>query len=376
MLEHLAKDREEYRDKRRQHQEQYERDATAGNKRLNSRRTVVVAIHTDRGNGAEDERQDPCDNVGDQTRQKLGKERSAEQLGLVVLKRRPDLVERKRALDTTGHRKVHHGNVGEHLKEDPQDRRGNHSQDKQAKRAKQRCLECIGAVIRIRARGANYHALHQRKHYTDNGNGSDNLEHDRDNARKDSEAKRRGTHEWTVHAVIDLERKITAPLDTKAGTAHARNASCQKADGSRNAANNGNKQHEHRHNANQRRQKRDLAYTLKHTRSLGHILERLSHTALWRIRHGRLRNKLLGLRLSLGSGSSGTGIRSTTRAAELVVIAHGGATLRAEHRIIPSYLERITWIANDVFSIIIAQCGVKYSKMTDLQGTRRQQAVR
>ena len=35
--------------------------------------------------------------------------------------------------------------------------------------------------------------------------------------------------------------------------------------------------------------------------------------------------------------------------------------------IIPSYLERITWIANDVFGIIIAQCGDKYSKMTDLQ---------
>ena len=44
--------------------------------------------------------------------------------------------------------------------------------------------------------------------------------------------------------------------------------------------------------------------------------------------------------------------------------------------IIPSYLEQITWIANDVFSIIIAQCGVKYSKMTDLQDARRQQAVR
>ena len=35
--------------------------------------------------------------------------------------------------------------------------------------------------------------------------------------------------------------------------------------------------------------------------------------------------------------------------------------------IIPSYLERITWIANDVFGIIIAQCGDKYPKMTDLQ---------
>lgn len=35
--------------------------------------------------------------------------------------------------------------------------------------------------------------------------------------------------------------------------------------------------------------------------------------------------------------------------------------------IIPSYLERITWIANDVFGIIIAQYGDKYPKMTDLQ---------
>ena len=376
MLEHLAKDRKKYGDECNQHQEQYERDTTGGNNRLDTRGAIVIAVRANSGDGTKDDRQDPCDNVGNQARQKLGEERSAEQLGLVVLKRRPDLVERKRALHTTSHRKVHHGNVGEHLKEDPQDRRGNHSQDKQAKRAKQRSLERIRAVIRIRACGANYHALHQRKHYADNGNGSDNLEHDRDNARKDSEAKRRGTHEWTIHTVINLERQIATPLDAKAGTAHARNASCQKADGSRNAANNGNKQHEHRHNANQRRQKRDLAYTLKHTRSLGHILERLSHTALWRIRHGRLRNKLLGLRLSLGSGASGTGIRSTAHAAELVVIAHGGATLRAEHRIIPSYFERITWIANDVFSIIIAQCRVKYSKMTDLQGTRRQQAVR
>ena len=332
MLEHLAKDRKKYGDESNQHQEQHERDATAGNNCLNTRRTIVVAIHTDRGNGAKDDRQDPCDNNGDQARQKLGKERSAEQLGLVVLKGRPDLIERKRALDATGHRKVHHGDVGEHLKEDTQNRRGNQRQDKQAERTEQRSLERIGAIVGVRACGIKRHALHQRKHYTDNGNGSDNLEHDRNNARKDSETKRRGTHQRTIHAVIDLKRQIATPLDAKAGTAHARNASCQKADGSRNAANNGNKQHEHRHNANQRRQKRDLAYTLKHARGLGHILERLNHTALWRIRHGRLRNKLLGLRLSLGSGASGTGIRSTTHAAELVVIAHRGATLRAEHR--------------------------------------------
>ena len=125
MLEHLAKDRKKYGDESDQHQEQRERDATAGNNCLNTRRTIVVAIHTDRGNGAKDDRQDPCDNVGDQARQKLGKERSTEQLGLVVLKRRPDLIERKRALDTPGHRKVHHGDVGEHLKEDTQNRRGN-----------------------------------------------------------------------------------------------------------------------------------------------------------------------------------------------------------------------------------------------------------
>ena len=332
MLEHLAKDRKEHRDECNQHQEQYERDTTGGNNRLDTRGAIVIAVRANSGDGTKDSCQDPRNGVGNQARQKLGKERSTEQLGLVVLKGRPNLIERKRALDATGHRKVHHGDVGEHLKEDTQNRRGNQSQDKQAERTEQRCLECIGAVIRIRARGANYHALHQRKHYTDNGNGSDNLEHDRDNARKDSEAKRRGTHEWTIHAVINLERQIATPLDTKAGTAHARNASCQKADGSRNAANNGNKQHEHRHNANQRRQKRDLAYTLKHARSLCHILERLSRAALWRIRHGRLRNKLLRLRLTLRGGGCSAGIGGTAHAAELVVIAHGGATLRAEHR--------------------------------------------
>ena len=178
MLEHLAKNRKKYGDESDQHQEQHERDATAGNNCLNTRRTIVVAIHTDRGNGAKDDRQDPYDNVGNQARQKLGKERSTEQLGLVVLKRRPDLIERKRALDATGHRKVHHGDVGEHLKEDTQNRRGNQSQDKQAERTEQRCLECIGAIVGVRACGTKRHALHQRKHYTDNGNGSDNLEHD------------------------------------------------------------------------------------------------------------------------------------------------------------------------------------------------------
>ena len=44
--------------------------------------------------------------------------------------------------------------------------------------------------------------------------------------------------------------------------------------------------------------------------------------------------------------------------------------------IIPSYLERIIWIANDVFSIIIAQCGDKYSKMTDLQRSRLYSMIR
>ena len=229
---------------------------------------------------------------------------------------------------------MHHGDIGEHLKEDSQDRRGNHSQDKQAKRAKQRSLERRRAVIRIRARRANYHALHQRKHYTNNGNGSDNLEHDRNNARKDPEAKRCGTHQRTIHAVIDLKRQVATPLDAKARTAHTRHAGGQKADGSCNTADNGNEQHEHRHDTDKRRQKSNLAHALQHARSLGHVLERLSHTALWRIRHGRLRNKLLGPRLSLGSGAGGLdhGIRGTAHAAELVVIAHGGATLRTEHR--------------------------------------------
>lgn len=44
--------------------------------------------------------------------------------------------------------------------------------------------------------------------------------------------------------------------------------------------------------------------------------------------------------------------------------------------IIPSYLERITWIANDVFGIIIAQYGDKYPKMTDLQRRRLYSMIR
>ena len=43
--------------------------------------------------------------------------------------------------------------------------------------------------------------------------------------------------------------------------------------------------------------------------------------------------------------------------------------------IIPSYLERITWIANDVFGIIIAQCEDKYSNMTHLQCAGRYSIV-
>lgn len=44
--------------------------------------------------------------------------------------------------------------------------------------------------------------------------------------------------------------------------------------------------------------------------------------------------------------------------------------------IIPSYLERIILIANDVFGNIIAQCGDKYSKMADLQRRRLYSMIR
>ena len=133
MLEHLAKDREEYGDECDQHQEQHKHDAAAGNNCLDTPGAVVVAVCPKPGNGTKDGRQDPCDDVGDQARQKLGKERSTEQLGLIVLKGRPNLIERKRTLDATGHRKVHYGDVGEHLKENRQDHRDNQGQDKQAK---------------------------------------------------------------------------------------------------------------------------------------------------------------------------------------------------------------------------------------------------
>ncbi len=60
--------------------------------------------------------------------------------------------------------------------------------------------------------------------------------------------------------------------------------------------------------------------------------------------HGRLRNKLLGLRLSLGSGPAAPAL-GAPHTPQNLSLSPMGATLRAEHRIIPSYFERITWIA-------------------------------
>ena len=329
MLEHLAKDRKKHGDECNQHQEQNERDAAGRNDRLDTCGTVVVAVHADRGNGSKDSRQNPRNNVGDQARQKLGKNRSTEQLGLVVLKGTPDLIERKRALNAAGHGKVHHGDVGEHLKENAQDRRRNQSKDEQAQRAKQRGLECIGAVVGIRACSTKYHALDQREHDAQHGNSRDDLEYHRDDARKDAQTKRSGAHQRAVHAVLDLEGQVTTPLNTKARSAHARNVSRQKTDRCSDTANDGDKQHEYRNDADQRGQKGNLAHTLQYTRHFCHILKRLGYAPLGRIRHGRLRGKRL--RLSLRSGASGD-IGSTARAAELIVVAHGGATLRTEHR--------------------------------------------
>ncbi len=37
---------------------------------------------------------------------------------------------------------------------------------------------------------------------------------------KTTEAKRRRAHQWTIHAVIILERQVTTPLDSKAREPH------------------------------------------------------------------------------------------------------------------------------------------------------------
>ena len=93
ILEHCAKHVEEHRDKGNDHQEQDERDAAALDDCLETRGTVVVAIHTKRGNGTKDGGEDPCDDVRDDARQKLGKNRGAEQLAQVSLIGLPDLLE-------------------------------------------------------------------------------------------------------------------------------------------------------------------------------------------------------------------------------------------------------------------------------------------
>lgn len=148
----------------------------------------------------------------------------------------------------------------------------------------------------------------------------------------------------TLHAVIVLERQVATPLDSKASAAHACHVSEQKANGRRDATDNGDKQHQHRHDADQRRQKGNLTYANQGAGNLNHVVEGLRHAALGHVhsrlgRNERLRLRLgkrltLRLRLSLRSGAGGLdlGIRGAAHAAELVVIAHGGATLRTEHR--------------------------------------------
>ena len=342
ILEHLAKHSQEHRDKGNDHQEQNERDAAALDDCLKTRGAIVIAIHTKRSNGAEDGGEDPRDDVRHDARQKLGENRCAEQLAQVGLIGLPNLLKRERALHAPDDGKVHHGSITKHLKEDAQYHRHDHGKDEQAHRAEECGLETARTGVIVRADGTDHDALDSREDHANHRNNGHELEHTGNDGRENAQSKRGRAQQRTLHAVIILERQVTTPLDGKARAAHACHVREQKANGRCDTADNGDKQHQHRDNTDQRRQKGDLAYANQGAGNLKHVVEGLSHTTLGRV-HSRLgRNErlrlgkrlTLRLRLSLRSGTGGLnlGIRGTAHAAELVVIAHGGATLRTEHR--------------------------------------------
>ena len=401
ILEHLAKHIQEHGDKGDDHQKQDERNAAALNDCLETRRTriiTVIAVAADAqcSDKAKDGGEDPRDDIGDDARQKLGKNRSAEQLAQVGLIRLPDLLERKRALHAADDRKVHHSGIAKHLKEDAQHKRDDQGKDEQAHRADERTLESARTEVIIRTDGTDHNALDCRKHHADHRDNGDELEHGGDNRRKDTQAKRGRAQQRALHTVIVLERQVAAPLDAKAGAAHAGDVGKQKANGRCNTADNGDKQHQYRDDTDQRRQKGDLAHANQGAGNLEHVVESLRHAALGHV-HNRLRrnerlrlglglNERLGLRLGLlglglslrGRGGSlrGLGIRGTANAAELVVVAHGGATLRTEHRNHP-FVSRANHLDRKrCLGIIIAHCGDKCAQMTILQRRRCYSMIR
>ena len=400
ILEHLAKHIQEHGDKGDDHQEQDERNATALNDCLETRRTrivtvIAVAADAQRSDKAKDGGEDPRNDIGYDARQKLGKNRGAEQLAQVGLIGFPNLLERKRALHAADDRKVHHGGIAKHLKEDAQHKRDDQGKDEQAHRPDERTLESARTEVIIRTDGTDHNALDCRKHHADHRDNGDELEHVRNDGRENAQAKRGRTQQRTLHTVIVLERQIAAPLDAKAGAAHAGDIGKQKANGRCNTADNGDKQHQYRDDTDQRRQKGDLAHANQGAGNLKHVVESLRHTALGHIhsrlgRNERLRLGLglnerlrLGLRLGLGLSLRGRGgslrslgIRGTANAAELVVVAHGGATLRTEHRNHP-FVSRANHLDRKrCLGIIIAHCGDKCAQMTILQRRRCYSMIR
>ena len=134
ILEHRAKHIQEHGNKGDDHQEQDERNAATLNDCLKTRGAIVIAIHTKRSNGAKDGGENPGDDIGNNARQKLGKNRGTEQLAQVGLIRLPDLLERKRAFHAAGNCKVHHSGITKHLKENAQHKRDEQGKDKQSHR--------------------------------------------------------------------------------------------------------------------------------------------------------------------------------------------------------------------------------------------------
>ena len=190
ILEHLAKHNEKHRDKGSDHQEQDEHDAAAPKNRLEARRRVIaviaIAAETKGCKGAKDDGEDPHDDIRNNARQNLGKNRGAEQLAQIGLVGLPNLLERKRALHAAGDRKVQHSGIAKHPKEDAQHKRDEQGKDEPPHRGDEGALKAARTIEIIRTDSTDHGALNHREHSANHRDSGDEPEHARNDRREDA----------------------------------------------------------------------------------------------------------------------------------------------------------------------------------------------
>ena len=178
-----------------------------------------------------------------------GRNEAQNSLVLLCLKAAQTL-SRENALDATGHRKVHHGDIREHLKEDTQNRRRDHSQDQRTGTA---LPQVQGAIVEYATCGIAPRSRPARHHAKDgDGENSSTTEMTPEKTPRPNDVERISGRSIPSSTLSERSRPHSMPKPEPHTLAMQ---AAKKADGCRNAANNGNKQHEHRHNADKRRQK-------------------------------------------------------------------------------------------------------------------------